>query len=87
MLKHKICWQILQWTQNEERGTRQNNLEESSWALLRFLLLGFLILHIAIPEAFASWSGRSLLRAYFSRRLSATQKASWKDTNHVCMAY
>ena len=27
------------------------------------------------------------LRAYFSRRLSASQKASWKDTNHVCMAY
>ena len=27
------------------------------------------------------------LRAYFSRRLNATQKASWKGTNHVCMAY
>ncbi len=27
------------------------------------------------------------LRAYFSRRLSATQKASWKGSNHVCMAY
>ena len=28
-----------------------------------------------------------VLRAYFSRRLSATKKASWKGTNHVCMAY
>ena len=28
-----------------------------------------------------------LLRAYFSRRLSATQKSSWKGTNHVCRAY
>ena len=28
-----------------------------------------------------------LLRAYFSRRLSATQKASWRGTNHVYMAY
>ena len=28
-----------------------------------------------------------MLRAYFSRRLSATQKASWKGTNYVYMAY
>ena len=61
MLRREICWQILQWTPNEERGTRQDNLEEPSWALSRFLLLGLLILHIAIPEAFASWSGQYLL--------------------------
>ena len=28
-----------------------------------------------------------VLRGYFSRRLSAIQKAGWKGTNHVCMAY
>ena len=32
-------------------------------------------------------SDKKWLRAYFSRRLSATQKTSWKGTNHVCMAY
>ena len=63
MLRHKICWQIVQWIPKVKQGTQRSSLEKPSRALSLFLFLSLLVLHIPISEAFASWSGRYLLNA------------------------